>query len=112
MSVSLYKRHEACFLADIFFRTFLLLEHKLFVGMLPKNVSEAEVSALFSQYGTIKELQILRGSQQTSKGFYIFNEYRIMILHKSVYAWFLAPSKFYLLGCYAWKILVAHMFTI
>ncbi|GAB4829708.1 condensin subunit [Ancistrocladus abbreviatus] len=44
------------------------LEHKLFVGMLPKNVSEAEVSALFSQYGAIKELQILRGSQQTSKG--------------------------------------------
>ena len=36
--------------------------------MLPKNVSEADVSALFSQYGTIKELQILRGSQQTSKG--------------------------------------------
>lgn len=36
--------------------------------MLPKNVSDAEVSALFSQYGTIKDLQILRGSQQTSKG--------------------------------------------
>ena len=36
--------------------------------MLPKNVSEAEVSELFSQYGTIKDLQILRGSQQTSKG--------------------------------------------
>ncbi|KAL5712843.1 condensin subunit [Ranunculus cassubicifolius] len=44
------------------------LEHKLFVGMLPKNVSDAEVSALFSKYGTIKDLQILRGSQQTSKG--------------------------------------------
>ncbi|GMY16524.1 RNA-binding protein BRN1 [Fagus crenata] len=44
------------------------LEHKLFVGMLPKNVSETEVSALFSKYGTIKDLQILRGSQQTSKG--------------------------------------------
>lgn len=44
------------------------LEHKLFIGMLPKNVSEAEVSALFSIYGTIKDLQILRGSQQTSKG--------------------------------------------
>ncbi|KAL5561583.1 hypothetical protein UlMin_031330 [Ulmus minor] len=44
------------------------LEHKLFVGMLPKNVSEAEVSTLFSEYGTIKDLQILRGSQQTSKG--------------------------------------------
>nr|XP_043621638.1 RNA-binding protein BRN1 isoform X2 [Erigeron canadensis] len=44
------------------------LEHKLFIGMLPKNVSEGEVSALFSQYGTPKDLQILRGSQQTSKG--------------------------------------------
>ncbi|KAL0294516.1 UNVERIFIED_CONTAM: RNA-binding protein BRN1 [Sesamum angustifolium] len=28
----------------------------------------AEVSTLFSEYGTIKDLQILRGSQQTSKG--------------------------------------------
>lgn len=44
------------------------LEHKLFVGMLPKNVSDAEVSDLFSKYGTVKDLQILRGSQQTSKG--------------------------------------------
>ncbi|XP_071920959.1 RNA-binding protein BRN1 isoform X2 [Coffea arabica] len=44
------------------------LEHKLFVGMLPKNVTDAEVSDLFSQYGSIKDLQILRGSQQTSKG--------------------------------------------
>ncbi|KAL6499489.1 condensin subunit [Orobanche gracilis] len=44
------------------------LEYKLFVGMLPKNVSDAEVSDLFSEYGTIKDLQILRGTLQTSKG--------------------------------------------
>ncbi|XP_047153285.1 RNA-binding protein BRN1 isoform X2 [Vigna umbellata] len=44
------------------------LEHKLFIGMLPKNISEDEVSDLFSKYGDIKDLQILRGSQQTSKG--------------------------------------------
>ncbi|KAM0908196.1 hypothetical protein ACQ4PT_015635 [Festuca glaucescens] len=43
------------------------LEHKLFVGMLPKNVTDAEMTDLFSQYGNIKDLQILRGSQQTSK---------------------------------------------
>lgn len=43
-------------------------EHKLFVGMLPKTVSDVELSALFSGYGTIKDLQILRGSSQTSKG--------------------------------------------
>ncbi|MBA0637648.1 hypothetical protein Godav_025460, partial [Gossypium davidsonii] len=42
--------------------------HKLFVGMLPKNVKEDEVADLFSKYGTIKDLQIIRGSQQTSKG--------------------------------------------
>lgn len=39
--------------------------------MLPKNVSEAELSELFSKYGTIKDLQILRGSQQTSKGTFL-----------------------------------------
>ncbi|KAM3373657.1 RNA-binding protein BRN1 [Capsicum galapagoense] len=50
------------------------LEHKLFVGMLPKNVSDPEVSSLFSQYGTITDLQILRGSQQTSRG-YAFLKY-------------------------------------
>ncbi|XP_051118876.1 RNA-binding protein BRN1-like isoform X2 [Andrographis paniculata] len=44
------------------------LEHKLFVGMLPKNVSDDEVSTIFSEYGTITDLQILRGSPQTSKG--------------------------------------------
>ncbi|KAG6431884.1 hypothetical protein SASPL_103455 [Salvia splendens] len=43
-------------------------EHKIFIGMLPKNLSDAEVSALFSNYGTIKELQLVRGYQQTSKG--------------------------------------------
>ncbi|WMV36263.1 hypothetical protein MTR67_029648 [Solanum verrucosum] len=50
------------------------LEHKLFVGMLPKNVSDPEVSSLFSEYGTITDLQILRGSQQTSRG-YAFLKY-------------------------------------
>ncbi|KAK4785407.1 hypothetical protein SAY86_002096 [Trapa natans] len=44
------------------------LEHKLFVGMLPKNVIEEEISDLFSKYGTIKDMHILRCSQQNSKG--------------------------------------------
>lgn len=52
------------------FTTFFakISEHKIFIGMLPKNVSDAQVSALFSNYGTIKELQLLRSYQQTSKG--------------------------------------------
>ncbi|XP_074567916.1 RNA-binding protein BRN1-like isoform X2 [Curcuma longa] len=44
------------------------LEHKLFIGMLPKDISDTAILSLFSKYGTIKDLQILRGSQQTSKG--------------------------------------------
>jgi CUG-BP- and ETR3-like factor len=47
------------------------LEHKLFVGMLPKNVTDDEMTDLFSQNGNIKDLQILRGSQQASKGTFI-----------------------------------------
>lgn len=61
------------FINDCSFHLFLAFkqkcqEHKLFVGMLPKSVSDAEVSGLFSEYGTIKDLQILRGSVQTTKG--------------------------------------------
>lgn len=52
--------------------TLLLPEHKLFIGMLPKNVTDAEMTDLFSQYGNFKDLQILRGSQQTSKGQNLF----------------------------------------
>ncbi|KAI4340235.1 hypothetical protein MLD38_025094 [Melastoma candidum] len=44
------------------------LEHKLFIGMLPKNVTEDEVSKVFLEYGNIKDLHVLRGSQKTSKG--------------------------------------------
>lgn len=51
------------------------IEHKLFIGMLPKTVTDAEVTAVFSNYGLIKELQILRGSQQTSKAGCAFLKY-------------------------------------
>ncbi|VAH06823.1 unnamed protein product [Triticum turgidum subsp. durum] len=53
----------------------ILPEHKLFIGMLPKNVTDAEMTDLFSQYGNIKDLQILRGSQQTSKAGCAFLKY-------------------------------------
>lgn len=52
----------------IIFVDLIISEHKLFVGMLPKNVTESELTTLFLHYGNIKDLQILRGSQQTSKG--------------------------------------------
>jgi RNA recognition motif-containing protein len=36
--------------------------------MLPKNVTDTELTDLFSKYGNVTDLQILRGSQQTNKG--------------------------------------------
>uniref|UniRef100_A0A453GKB0 RRM domain-containing protein n=1 Tax=Aegilops tauschii subsp. strangulata TaxID=200361 RepID=A0A453GKB0_AEGTS len=53
------------------------LEHKLFIGMLPKNVADTELTDLFSKYGNIKDLQILRGSQQTSKAGCAFIKYEM-----------------------------------
>ncbi|CAL9748589.1 unnamed protein product [Musa acuminata subsp. burmannicoides] len=53
------------------------LENKLFIGMLPKNISDAEVAELFSKYGTIRDLQILRSSQQTSKAGCAFLKYEM-----------------------------------
>ncbi|XP_052161074.1 RNA-binding protein BRN1-like isoform X2 [Oryza glaberrima] len=45
----------------------LAAEQKLFIGMLPRDVKENEVSALFSQYGNIRQLKILRSPQKTRK---------------------------------------------
>ncbi|KAF2924338.1 RNA-binding protein BRN1 isoform X4 [Oryza sativa Japonica Group] len=45
----------------------LAAEQKLFIGMLPRDVKENEVSALFSQYGNIRQLKVLRSPQKTRK---------------------------------------------
>lgn len=55
-----------CFL--FFCHELLFTEHKLFIGMLPKGASKADVMAVFSPYGSIKELSVIKGSQPTSKG--------------------------------------------
>lgn len=77
-------------------------EHKLFVGMLPKNVSDAELSALFSQYGTIKDFQILRGCQQTSKGKFIGLTFCLVIVPLKIRVW-IDPGTFLIIfvvaGC-------------
>ncbi|KAI5018180.1 hypothetical protein ZWY2020_043068 [Hordeum vulgare] len=41
----------------------------------PQNVTDVEMTDLFSQYGNIKDLQILRGSQQASKAGCAFLKY-------------------------------------
>ena len=41
---------------------------KLFVGMLPKTVSEGELRSIFGPFGELKEIHIIRGPDGNSKG--------------------------------------------
>ncbi|GJN16786.1 hypothetical protein PR202_gb03807 [Eleusine coracana subsp. coracana] len=68
-------REEADKAVSAYHNKHTLREHKLFIGMLPKNVTDTELTDLFSKYGNIKDLQILRGSQQTSKAGCAFLKY-------------------------------------
>jgi len=36
------------------------LDHKLFVGMLPEAITQEDLFSIFSQFGNIEELKILR----------------------------------------------------
>jgi RNA recognition motif-containing protein len=41
---------------------------KLFVGMLSKAANETQIDSVFSQYGKVKEVYLMRDHQQQSKG--------------------------------------------
>jgi len=43
-------------------------ENKLFIGMLPKTVTEEDLDGIFSQYGELREVHVIRGTDGHSKG--------------------------------------------
>lgn len=43
-------------------------EYKLFVGMLPKSLDERAIDRIFSVYGELKEVHIIRGPDKQPKG--------------------------------------------
>jgi CUG-BP- and ETR3-like factor len=43
-------------------------ENKLFIGMLPKTIDEDGLRGMFSPYGELREVHIIRGTEGSSKG--------------------------------------------
>ena len=41
---------------------------KLFVGQIPKDINETELNSFFQDFGAIKDLAIIRDSNNVSKG--------------------------------------------
>jgi hypothetical protein len=50
------------------FQSLLIIERKLFVGMVSKKYSESDVRVMFSSFGTIEECTVLRDTNGISKG--------------------------------------------
>jgi hypothetical protein len=57
-------------------------ENKLFVGMLPKTATEQDLTSMFSVYGVLREVHVIRGPEGGSKGcaFVKFHEKESAIL--------------------------------
>jgi RNA recognition motif-containing protein len=53
---------------------------KLFVGQIPKDVTESTLSGYFEEYGAIKEVSIIRDSAGASRGKLIFISYAFINL--------------------------------
>jgi RNA recognition motif-containing protein len=53
----------------------VLLERKLFVGMVSKNFDEQSIRTLFQSYGSIEDCTVLRDANGKSRGWnFQYNE--------------------------------------
>lgn len=43
-------------------------DNKLFIGMLPKTLGEQDLHDLFSMYGELREVHVIRGPEGGAKG--------------------------------------------
>lgn len=50
------------------FKSLLFAERKIFIGMIPKDLNEADLMAMFNVYGDIEECVVTRESDGRSKG--------------------------------------------
>lgn len=56
-----------CVIIKVLF-VFFSEDKKLFVGMISKTAKEDDIRVMFSPFGTIEELTVLRNSDGSSKG--------------------------------------------
>jgi len=43
-------------------------DRKLFVGMIPKSFNESDITEMFSPFGTIEDISVLKEATGQSKG--------------------------------------------
>jgi CUG-BP- and ETR3-like factor len=43
-------------------------DNKLFIGMLPKTLGEEDLQSMFSVYGELREVHLIRGPDGAAKG--------------------------------------------
>lgn len=63
-------------------------EKKLFIGMISKTAKEDDIRVMFSPFGTIEELTVLRNSDGSSKGIY-FLEFVLYFLFSYSFSFFI-----------------------
>ena len=66
------KCHSVASLFSFSLSLFPAEERRLFVGMLSRELSEEDVRHMFSQFGHVEDVSILRNAQGTSKGLSLF----------------------------------------
>lgn len=72
---------------------------KLFVGQIPKDVTESTLSGYFDEFGTIKEVSIIRDSAGASRGKILFCKIYMNLVLTQYFSYRLCFCNFFQAKC-------------